>query len=200
MGARRMTDIMLASTGLVLLAPVMAIIGGSIRLFDGAPVLFRQNRLTKGGRLFQVLKFRTMNDRRDAQGQLLPDGMRTTALGRFLRRSRLDELPQLWNILLGEMSLIGPRPLLPQTIAATGEKGQLRCAVRPGLTGWAQVNGNTLLSDEDKIALDLWYIKNRSLWIDLVILARTVGVALRGERFNLRLKGRAHEGHTRRCG
>ena len=200
MGARRMTDIMLASAGLVLLAPVMAIIGGSIRLFDGAPILFRQVRVTKGGRLFTVLKFRTMNDRRDAQGQLLPDEMRTTALGRFLRRSRLDELPQLWNILLGEMSLIGPRPLLPQTIAASEEKGHLRCAVRPGLTGWAQVNGATLLSDEDKIALDLWYIENRSLWIDLVIIAGTVGVALRGERFNLRLKGRAHEGHTPKCG
>jgi lipopolysaccharide/colanic/teichoic acid biosynthesis glycosyltransferase len=191
MRARRTADVMLASTGLVLLAPVMAIIGGSIRLFDGPPVLFKQARVTKGGKLFKVVKFRTMNDGRDAEGQLLPDRMRTTALGRFLRRSRLDELPQLWNILVGEMSLIGPRPLLPQTIAAAGKKGQLRCAVRPGLTGWAQVNGNSLLDDDDKIALDLWYIENRSLRIDLVILARTIGVALRGERFNLRLKGSA---------
>ncbi|KFG90467.1 UDP-phosphate galactose phosphotransferase [Sphingobium herbicidovorans NBRC 16415] len=191
MGARRIADVMLASTGLVLLAPVMAIIAGSIRLFDGPPVLFKQARVTKGGKLFKVVKFRTMNDGRDAEGQLLPDRMRTTALGRFLRRSRLDELPQLWNILIGEMSLIGPRPLLPQTIAAAGKKGQLRCAVRPGLTGWAQVNGNSLLDDDDKIALDLWYIENRSLRIDLVILARTIGVALRGERFNLRLKGSA---------
>jgi len=197
MRTRRLVDVLLASTGLVLFAPLMAVIGGSIRLMDGPPVLFRQTRVSMGGRLFQVLKFRTMNDKRDAEGRLLPDSMRTTALGGFLRRFRLDELPQLWNILTGAMTLIGPRPLLPPTIAEAGERGRLRCTVRPGLTGWAQVNGNTLLKDQDKIALDLWYIANRSLRLDLIILARTVKVALSGERFNLLSIRRAHEGHSR---
>lgn len=107
MRTRRLVDVLLASTGLVLFAPLMAVIGGSIRLMDGAPVLFRQTRVSMGGRLFEVLKFRTMNDKRDAEGRLLPDNMRTTALGGFLRRFRLDELPQLWNILTGAMTLIG---------------------------------------------------------------------------------------------
>ena len=200
MRTRRLVDVLFASTALVLFAPVMAVIGASIRLMDGSPILFRQTRVTMGGRLFQVLKFRTMNERRDPEGRLLPDSMRTTRMGRFLRRVRLDELPQLWNILTGAMTLIGPRPLLPPTIAEAGERGRLRCTVRPGLTGWAQVNGNTLLNDPDKIALDLWYIANRSLRLDLIILARTVKVALGGESSNPLSIRRAHESHTRRRG
>ncbi|HKY82066.1 MAG TPA: sugar transferase [Sphingobium sp.] len=197
MRARRIVDIAVALATLPLVAPVMVAIAGAIRLTGGPPVLFRQARVTKGGRLFNLLKFRTMTDARDPQGRLLPDSLRTTAVGRFLRRSRLDELPQLWNILTGAMTLIGPRPLLPATIVEAGERGRRRCAVAPGLTGWAQVNGNALLEEQDKIALDLWYIENRTLWLDLVILARTVGVALRGERSNLSSVRRAHEGHTR---
>lgn len=197
MRASRIIDIVVAATGLVIAAPVMVVIAGAIALSDGRPVLFRQARVTRGGRIFHVAKFRTMNNRCDAQGKLLSDAERTTAVGRFLRRSRLDELPQLWNILSGAMALIGPRPLLPVTIAEAGEKGRIRCTVAPGLTGWAQVNGNALLSDTDKFALDLWYIANRSLWLDLSILARTVAVALRGESPNLSSIRSAHEGDTR---
>lgn len=197
MGVRRLIDMLFAATALPLALPVMAVIAGAIRLTDGAPVLYRQMRVTKGGRGFPVIKFRTMTDAHDRDGRLLPDAMRTTRLGGFLRRSRLDELPQLWNILTGTMSLIGPRPLLPATIEEAGERGRQRCAVRPGLTGWAQVNGNTLLGERDKIALDLWYIANRSLWLDLTILARTISVAVRGERSNQSSIRRAHEGNSR---
>lgn len=197
MAVRRLVDLMVASAALPLALPVMAAIAAAIRLTDGTPVLFRQIRVTRGRRQFELIKFRTMTDARDAQGRLLPDGMRTTRLGRFLRRSRLDELPQLWNILTGAMSLIGPRPLLPATIEEAGEAGWRRCEITPGLTGWAQVNGNTLLGEQDKFALDLWYIANRSFRLDLMILIRTVGVALRGERFNPSSLRRAHEGHSR---
>jgi len=193
----RLTDILFSATALCLSAPVMGVIACAIVLTDGRPILFRQVRIGKHGRPFTVVKFRTMADRRDQEGRLLPDAQRTTPLGRFLRRSRLDELPQFWNVLTGAMALIGPRPLLPQTIAKAGETGRLRCAVPPGLTGWAQVNGNALLTERDKFALDLWYIANRSLWLDLRILARTAVVALRGERSNLSSIRRAHEGHTR---
>lgn len=200
MRASRLIDIAVAGTGLLLLSPVMAAIAGALLLGEGKPILFRQARVTKGGRIFQVVKFRTMNDRCDAQGSLLPDAMRITALGGLLRRSRFDELPQLWNILTGSMALIGPRPLLPTTILEAGERGRQRCTVAPGLTGWAQVNGNSLLSDGDKFALDLWYIANRSVLLDLTIVFRTLWVALRGERFNPVSIGRAHEGNSRRRG
>jgi lipopolysaccharide/colanic/teichoic acid biosynthesis glycosyltransferase len=135
-----------------------------------------------GGEEFRLIKFRSMTDARDGAGCPLPDERRLTALGRLMRRTRLDELPELWNILKGEMSLIGPRPLLPATLAGFGEAGRRRGEVRPGLTGWAQVNGNTLLTDEDKLALDLWYIDHRSLRVDALILLRTVRVMLFGEK------------------
>ena len=197
MSVRRLVDMLVAATALPLALPVMAAIAGAIRLTDGTPILFRQVRVTRGRRRFELIKFRTMSDARDAQGRLLPDSMRTTRLGRFLRRSRLDELPQLWNILTGAMSLIGPRPLLPPTIEEAGEAGWRRCEVKPGLTGWAQVNGNTLLGEQDKFTLDLWYIANRSLRLDLIILIRTIAVTLRGERFNPASIRRAHESHSR---
>ncbi|WP_022683572.1 sugar transferase [Sphingobium bisphenolivorans] len=196
----RLIDMAVAGLALPLAAPLMALIGCAIRLQDGAPVLFRQIRVTKDGRLFELVKFRTMTDQRDEQGTLLPDSMRTTPIGRFLRRSRLDELPQLWNILTGSMTLIGPRPLLPETIAEAGEKGRQRCTVPPGLTGWAQVNGNALLNNDDKFALDLWYIGHRSLRLDINILLRTLRLTLLGERPNPVSIRSAHEGNThRRC-
>ncbi|AUW57378.1 UDP-galactose phosphate transferase [Sphingobium sp. SCG-1] len=194
MSIRRVVDVTVASAAILATLPVTMAIGATIALRDGRPVLFRQKRVSAGGRLFHVVKFRTMRDGRDAAGQLLPDAVRMTKLGRLLRATRLDELPQLWNILSGSMSLIGPRPLLPETIMQAGDKGWLRCAIRPGLTGWAQVNGNALLSDADKIALDLWYIANRSLSLDLRILGRTLLVAARGERPNDLSIRRAHEG------
>lgn len=164
--------------------PVMVVIAIAVYLFLGRPVIFVQVRAGEGRRPFRMFKLRSMSDKRDASGKLLSDEERTSAFGRFLRRSRLDELPEFWNILAGDMSLIGPRPILPDTIQALGERGILRCSVKPGLTGWAQISGNAKLTDEDKLNLDLWYIRNRSVRIDLQILVMTVLVMLLGEKLN----------------
>lgn len=193
----RCVDIGFSVLALLVFGPLMLIVALVIAIVDGRPVLFRQGRVSQGGRIFQIVKFRTMNTRCDGSGILLPDAMRMTTVGRFLRRTRFDELPQLVNILSGSMALIGPRPLLPATILAMGDKGRSRCTVRPGLTGWAQVNGNALLSDDDKLALDLWYGANRSVPLDLRILGRTVMVAVRGEQRDLSSIRRAHESHSR---
>jgi lipopolysaccharide/colanic/teichoic acid biosynthesis glycosyltransferase len=133
-----------------------------------------------------VRKFRTMTDARDVNGVLLPDELRQTALSAFLRRIRLDELPQLLSVLRGELSFVGPRPLPMSIIAALGKAGALRCAIAPGMTGWAQVNGNTLLTMEEKIALDIWYIDRWSLWKDIQIVGMTVRTILFGEKVNRR--------------
>ncbi|WP_231958642.1 sugar transferase [Altererythrobacter sp. B11] len=148
----------------------------------GRPILFVQERSGLGQRSFHLIKFRTMRNDRDARGDLLPDAMRTSRFGAILRRTRLDELPGLVNVMRGDMALVGPRPLLPETVAAMGHSGLARAEVRPGMTGWAQVTGNTLLSNEQKFARDLWYIENRSWRLDAVILLRTVRVVLLGER------------------
>lgn len=197
MSSIRLLDVGISAVGLLVAVPVMAAVAGVIALTDGRPILFRQRRVTRDGRLFTLVKFRTMTNMHDADGDLLPDAARTTPVGRALRAVRLDELPQLWHILTGDMALIGPRPLLPETIVAAGKLGQARCAVRPGLTGWAQVNGNTLLSDADKMALDLWYIDHRSLSLDINILWRTVLVALTGERTDPASIRRAYESGAR---
>lgn len=152
------------------------------RALLGAPVFFGQIRAGRGGRPFRIVKFRSMTDARDAEGRLLPDALRLTRAGRAMRALRLDELPQLIAILRGDMALVGPRPLLPQTVEAFGARGRLRGSVRPGLTGWAQVSGNTALTDAEKLDLDLWYVAHRSLALDLRILAETVAVAALGER------------------
>ena len=174
----------LAGLALIPMLPVMLLLAGVVALALGRPVLFRQRRAGLGGRAFDLVKFRSMRDLRDAGGQPLPDEARLTAFGRLLRRSRLDELPELWNIARGEMSFVGPRPLLPATVDAMGEKGRRRGSVRPGLTGWAQVNGNALLSDADKLALDLWYVEHRSFGRDLWIALRTVATIFGGERIS----------------
>jgi lipopolysaccharide/colanic/teichoic acid biosynthesis glycosyltransferase len=162
----------------------MALVWGLLRLtLDGA-VLFRQVRSGHGGRVFSLVKFRTMNDARDANGRLLPDAQRVTSLGKFLRASRLDELPEFWNVLRGDMGIIGPRPLLPETIASFGEAGKHRGVLRPGLTGWSQVNGGAELSNTEKLSLDLWYIDHRSIPLDLLILLKTPMVFIRGETFD----------------
>jgi lipopolysaccharide/colanic/teichoic acid biosynthesis glycosyltransferase len=157
----------------------------------GRPVLFRQVRAGLHGVPFTIVKFRTMTTAVDANGQLLPDAQRTTFATRLLRRVRLDELPQLLSIARGDMAIIGPRPLLPETIQAMGKWGLVRCSVRPGLAGWSQVNGNTLLNDEQKLALDIWYIDHRSLKLDLLILWRTVLAVLLGESLDVRQLARA---------
>lgn len=187
-----MRDIVISVAGLCFLLPLMLLIAAMILLFDGRPVMFLQRRSGLGSREFFVAKFRTMSDARAANGALLADEQRITRTGRWLRAFRVDELPQLWNVLVGDMSIVGPRPLLPETIAEAGSAGRLRGAKRPGLTGWAQVNGNTQLCAADKFALDNWYIANWSFALDLRIIARTLLVVLRGERVDPQAIRRAH--------
>ncbi|SCW72533.1 Sugar transferase involved in LPS biosynthesis (colanic, teichoic acid) [Sphingobium faniae] len=182
MKARVLIEGLIAALILMLIAPLLLGIAIAIRLSMGRPILFSQIRCGLHRRPYILRKFRTMTERRDAAGQLLPDDQRTTGVGSFLRRSRLDELPELWNIVRGEMSFIGPRPLLPPTIAIMREKGVRRCSVRPGLTGWAQTKGGQLLSLHEKLELDLWYIGHASLRLDVVILWRTLLVVLLGDR------------------
>jgi lipopolysaccharide/colanic/teichoic acid biosynthesis glycosyltransferase len=189
---RRGLDITLAAVAAIAAAPVALAVGGAVGLTIGRPILFVQQRSGLRGVPFAMIKFRTMHDSRDAAGRPLADAARVTRLGSFLRRTRLDELPGLWHVVRGEMALIGPRPLLPSTIQAMGPGGVARGRVRPGLTGWAQTNGNSLLDEGDKLALDLWYIEHASLLLDLRILVRTVTVILRGERVDRRQLGRAH--------
>lgn len=148
----------------------------------GRPLLFRQVRSGLAMQPFTICKFRTMSDRRGTDGALLPDAMRETSMTRLMRLSRIDELPQLLAVARGDMAFVGPRPLLPATVAGFGDLGRLRCAVPPGLTGWAQVNGNTHLTERQKLALDLWYVKHRSIALDFRILAMTAMVIFRGER------------------
>lgn len=167
--------------------PFQAVAAALLRRQLGPPVMFRQTRAGREGRVIVVSKFRTMTDARDAAGALLPDDQRQTRLTRWVRRLRVDELPQLIAVMDGRMALVGPRPLLPQTVAGFGALGRVRNSVRPGVTGWAQVSGNTRLSDDEKLALDLWYVAHRSLALDLRILLETVLVPLRGE---VRAEGR----------
>jgi lipopolysaccharide/colanic/teichoic acid biosynthesis glycosyltransferase len=171
---------------LVLSLPLWIVAATVVWVSVGRPLFFRQIRSGLGTRPFVICKFRTMHERRDADGALLPDALRETSATRLMRAIRIDELPQLLSIARGDMAFIGPRPLLPATVAEFGELGRIRCTVRPGLSGWAQVNGNTRLTNGEKLALDLWYVRNRSLWLDLQILVLTVQVALFGERVDRR--------------
>ncbi|ALR22394.1 hypothetical protein ATN00_05295 [Sphingobium baderi] len=187
-----------AFAALMLMALPMMLIGLAVLAFLGRPILFRQRRIGLGGRAFELVKFRSMRDTRDAAGQPLPDEARTPAMGRLLRQSRLDELPELWNILRGDMALVGPRPLLPPTIAALGRAGATRSSVRPGITGLAQVSGNTLLSMEEKLALDLLYVQQRGMGLDLWIMVHTPLMMIRGEKIDSVLLEKAHAGgHNR---
>jgi lipopolysaccharide/colanic/teichoic acid biosynthesis glycosyltransferase len=192
MTARKLVERAAAIVLAILLLPLAAILAAAGWLTLGRPVLHAQERSGMAGRSFRMFKFRTMSDARDQRGRLLPDEMRTGRLGAFLRRTRLDELPGLWNIARGEMAFVGPRPLQPATVAAMGEGGRRRGSIPPGLTGWAQVNGNTLLGEQDKLALDLWYIDHASARLDTLIVWRTLLVLLRGERINPAAIRRAH--------
>ncbi|HEY0624973.1 sugar transferase [Sphingomonas sp.] len=185
----RLAERVLAAVALAALTPLMLLVAGAVAIMLGRPVLFRQRRAGHGGRAFELVKFRSMAA---APGQPLPDEARLSAFGRLLRRTRLDELPELWNIARGEMSFVGPRPLLPETVAAMGRAGARRGLVRPGLTGWAQVNGNALLNDADKLALDLWYVDNRSFALDGKIVLRTFTMLTRGERISTHNIGKAY--------
>jgi lipopolysaccharide/colanic/teichoic acid biosynthesis glycosyltransferase/glycosyltransferase involved in cell wall biosynthesis len=178
---KRVLDAMLASTALLLLSPVMAVVALAVRWWLGSPVLFRQLRPGRNEVPFRMLKFRSMHDRSGPDGHLLPDGDRLTGLGRFLRRTSLDELPELWNVLRGEMSLVGPRPLLMEYSRYFTERERLRFRVRPGITGWAQIHGRNHSPWDERLARDVWYVEHQSFLLDLRILATTVGRVLRAE-------------------
>ncbi|MFH0272478.1 sugar transferase [Vibrio jasicida] len=158
----------------IILFPLIALVAWKIRKNLGSPVLFRQTRPGLNGKPFEMVKFRTMKDAVDQQGNLLPDSERMTPFGDKLRNSSLDELPELWNVLKGEMSLVGPRPLLMQYLPLYNKEQSRRHDVRPGVTGWAQINGRNAISWEEKFALDVWYVDNKTLWLDIKILFMTV--------------------------
>jgi lipopolysaccharide/colanic/teichoic acid biosynthesis glycosyltransferase len=181
---KRFLDLLVAALLLSLLLPVMIALMLVVRLRLGTPVLFRQLRPGLNGHPFIMFKFRTMTDARDHDGQLLPDSDRLTAFGRFLRASSLDELPELWNVLKGDMSMVGPRPLLLEYLDLYSPEQARRHEVRPGITGWAQVNGRNALDWEDKFKLDVWYVDNRTLWLDIKILWFTVHKVLARDDIN----------------
>lgn len=181
---KRVTDVVGAATGLVVLSPVLAATALAIRLGMGGAILFQQQRPGLDGRPFGMVKFRTMSDRRNADGTLLPDADRLTRVGRFLRATSLDELPELWNVLIGDMSLVGPRPLLIAYMDRYTPEQARRHAVRPGITGWAQVNGRNAISWDEKFKLDVWYVDNRSFLLDMRILLMTIVKVLRRDGIN----------------
>lgn len=178
---KRILDILISLAALLLLAPVLLAIASLVRIKLGAPVLFRQARPGRFGRVFTLWKFRTMTAERDRQGRLCPDEMRLTPFGRLLRATSLDELPELWNVLRGDMSLVGPRPLLVEYLPRYTREEARRHEVRPGLTGWAQIHGRNATSWEERLRLDVWYVDHRSLGLDIRILWRTLAVAMRRE-------------------
>jgi lipopolysaccharide/colanic/teichoic acid biosynthesis glycosyltransferase len=177
---KRMIDVAVASAALVLLSPLLAVVAALVRVRMGTPVLFRQPRPGRGGRPFVMTKFRTMTERRGPDGELLPDAARLTALGRWLRRTSIDELPELLNVVHGDMSLVGPRPLLTEYLPLYTREQARRHEVRPGITGWAQVNGRNAVTWEEKFALDVWYVDHRSTRLDVEILAKTLGQVFHG--------------------
>lgn len=171
---KRAFDLLMAILALLLLAPLLLLLAFLVRIKLGSPVLFRQQRAGWRGKPLLICKFRTMTDARDADGNLLPDEARLTSFGKFLRASSLDELPELWNVLQGEMSLVGPRPLLLKYLERYSPEQMRRHDALPGITGWAQINGRNALTWEQKFRLDVWYVDHQSFWLDLKILALTV--------------------------
>ncbi|EGR2415816.1 sugar transferase [Vibrio cholerae] len=197
---KRLFDFLASLFALLLLSPIIALVGWKIRKNLGSPVLFRQTRPGLNGKPFEMIKFRTMKDAVDANGNPLPDSERMTPFGDKLRNSSLDELPELWNVLKGEMSLVGPRPLLMQYLPLYSPEQARRHEVRPGVTGWAQINGRNAICWEEKFKLDVWYVDNRSFWLDLKVLLLTVkkvlikeGISAQGEVTMPPFKGNTNE-------
>ncbi|MBQ3388964.1 MAG: sugar transferase [Thermoguttaceae bacterium] len=178
---KRLCDITVSLFLLVLLSVPLLFLALAVRLFLGSPVFFRQERPGRGGQIFRLIKFRTMTDQRDREGNLLPDAERLTRFGNFLRRTSLDELPELLNVLKGEMSLVGPRPLLVKYLPLYSPEQARRHLVRPGITGWAQVHGRNAITWEEKFRFDVWYVEHVSFWLDLRIIAMTLVQACRRE-------------------
>lgn len=171
---KRILDITIASTALILLSPVYFIVARKVKKNLGSPVLFRQVRPGLHGKPFKMIKFRTMKDALDAEGNPLPDSERLTPFGKMLRATSLDEMPELWNVIKGDMSIVGPRPLLMEYLPLYNEEQAKRHNVRPGITGYAQVNGRNAISWEKKFELDTWYVENQSLWLDFKIMLKTI--------------------------
>jgi sugar transferase EpsL len=182
--SKRLVDLVGASVALLLFGPVMLAVAAAVRWRLGSPVLFRQDRPGYRERRFTCLKFRTMRDAVDRHGRPLPDGERLTSLGKFLRRTSLDELPQLFNVLRGEMSLVGPRPLLFDYLPHYSPEQRRRHDCLPGITGWAQINGRNAITWQEKFQLDVWYVDHAGFWLDCWILLRTVGKVIRPEGVN----------------
>ena len=181
---KRVFDLIATTLGLIVLSPFILLTAISVRIFLGTPIIFRQERAGYKGHPFFIYKFRTMTDATDASGNLLPDSRRLTRLGRFLRALSLDELPELFNILRGEMSLVGPRPLLMEYLERYSSEQKRRHDVYPGLTGWAQVNGRNAITWQDKFALDVWYVDHWSFWLDIKIIFMTPWKVLTREGIN----------------
>jgi lipopolysaccharide/colanic/teichoic acid biosynthesis glycosyltransferase len=171
---KRLFDITAASTALLILSPVYAVTAYKVSKNLGSPVLFRQTRPGLNGKPFEMIKFRSMKDALDAEGNPLPDSERLTAFGQTLRNTSLDELPELWNVIKGDMSLVGPRPLLMEYLPLYSAEQHRRHQLRPGITGYAQVNGRNAIAWDQKFKLDTWYVDNQSLWLDIKILFKTV--------------------------
>lgn len=171
---KRLLDIVIASSALVLLSPVYALVAYKVKKNLGSPVLFRQVRPGLHGKPFEMVKFRTMKDALDVEGNPLPDSERLTAFGKMLRATSLDEMPELWNVIKGDMSIVGPRPLLMEYLPLYNREQAKRHNVRPGITGHAQVNGRNAISWEKKFELDTWYVENQSLWLDFKIMLKTI--------------------------
>jgi len=179
--SKRFLDLLVSALVLILLSPLLLVLAVLVRVKLGKPVLFKQERPGLHGKLFKLYKFRTMRDLYDSEGKPLSDEQRLTKFGRFLRSSSLDELPEFFNVLKGEMSLVGPRPLLVAYLERYTPEQARRHEVLPGITGWAQVNGRNALSWEDKFKLDVWYVDHRSFWLDIKILFRTLWKAIKRE-------------------
>jgi lipopolysaccharide/colanic/teichoic acid biosynthesis glycosyltransferase len=171
---KRVFDIFAAFSALLLLSPVLLIISLLILFIMGSPIIFAQSRPGKNGKIFKIIKFRTMLNDSDEHGNLLPDEDRLTKFGTWLRKSSLDELPELFNVLRGDMSLVGPRPLLIEYLPLYSDYQSRRHHVLPGITGWAQINGRNSLTWDEKFSLDIWYVDNQSLWLDIKIIFQTV--------------------------
>ncbi|MEK5767275.1 sugar transferase [Acinetobacter schindleri] len=181
---KRLLDIIIASIALILLSPLYFYVAHKVKKNLGSPVLFRQVRPGLHGKPFEMIKFRTMTDERDAQGNLLPNEDRLPKFGKMLRATSLDEMPELWNVIKGDMSIVGPRPLLMDYLPLYNEEQAKRHHVRPGMTGYAQVNGRNSISWEEKFKLDTWYVENQSIWLDFKIMFQTVKKVLVKEGIN----------------
>ena len=181
---KRLLDIIIASIALILLSPLYAIVAYKVKKNLGSPVLFRQVRPGLHGKPFEMIKFRTMRDAVDAQGNSLPDSERLTPFGKMLRATSLDEMPELWNVIKGDMSVVGPRPLLMEYLPLYSPEQAKRHNVRPGMTGHAQVNGRNAISWEEKFKLDAWYVENQSVWLDFKIMLKTVKKVLAKDDIN----------------